>query len=134
MSRIIIMSADPSAPGAKAVSALRKVNPMSISAARRALSGAEPLVDSVVFENDHERVAALIRSVCRSLREMERPFRIYELAPDEGWANHQRGEQQPRLQGIRSQGLARDKSGARQKYATQSVANRNVGKERQFAS
>tara|TARA_B100001750_G_scaffold239091_1_gene246650 strand:- start:309 stop:656 length:348 start_codon:yes stop_codon:yes gene_type:complete len=87
MSRIIIMSADPSAPGAKAVSALRKVNPMSISAARRALSGAEPLVDSVVFENDHERVAALIRSVCRSLREMERPFRIYELAPDEGWAN-----------------------------------------------
>ncbi|MAQ13215.1 MAG: hypothetical protein CMN30_00245 [Sandaracinus sp.] len=40
-----------------------------------------------MFENDHERVAALIRSVCRSLREMERPFRIYELAPDEGWAN-----------------------------------------------
>ncbi|MBO6933880.1 MAG: hypothetical protein JJ863_02855 [Deltaproteobacteria bacterium] len=87
MSRIIIISANTSAPGAEVVGPLRDAVAMGITEAGRALVGEIPLVDVVLFENDHHEVAARIRRPCRSLEALERPYRIYELAPEESWAS-----------------------------------------------
>jgi len=87
MSRIIIMSSDGSAPVAEEIRTLREAAPMRITNARRALVGETPLIDIVVFENDHEEVAAHIRGLCRSLEASGRHYRIYELAPEESWCS-----------------------------------------------
>ncbi len=87
MSRIIIMSTDSSPPGAEEIGTLREAAPMDITEARRSLAGETPLIDVVVFENDHEELAARIRGVCRSLEASGRRYRIYEMAPEESWCS-----------------------------------------------
>ena len=85
MSKIVIRAqAKPSAP---LLSKLRKLMPLSLEAFRTRLEGVGPLVEGIVFGNDHDEVALVLLGVVDALESEGVSYELYELAYDEDFAS-----------------------------------------------
>ncbi len=61
----------------------RALSGASIAELQRRLAGGSAIVESLLFENDFQDVAAQLRAVIDELAEVDAEFRVFELEPDE---------------------------------------------------